>query len=162
MTHSSIPCITSLKMVALFSDGFILLMYKVWGRNMLYFTNSTNREQVPLKLLMHLLRKHDCSFLHVMMMKVQRVFASLLIRYFIFMQGWIFGKSFQWKKGPGRIFYLHHTRSVVPWGAAPPGSLRSWTRRCRCTAASRACWGSAARYTVWSVLECCKDKTTEW
>ena len=28
---SSIPCIMSLKMVVLFKDGFILLMYKIWG-----------------------------------------------------------------------------------------------------------------------------------
>ena len=33
--RSSIPCTMSLKMVVLFKDGFILLMYKIWGRKKL-------------------------------------------------------------------------------------------------------------------------------
>ena len=33
---SSIPCTMSLKMVVLFKDSFILLMYKIWGRNKLH------------------------------------------------------------------------------------------------------------------------------
>ena len=32
---SSIPCTMSLKMAVLFKDGFILLMYKIWGRKKL-------------------------------------------------------------------------------------------------------------------------------
>ena len=33
--RSSTPCTMSLKMVVLFKDGFILLMYKIWGRKKL-------------------------------------------------------------------------------------------------------------------------------
>ena len=44
---SSIPCTMNSKMVVLFKDGFILLMYKNWGRKKLY-TNFTNRVYVPL------------------------------------------------------------------------------------------------------------------
>ena len=33
--RSSIPCTMSLKMVVLFKDGFILLIYKIWGKKKL-------------------------------------------------------------------------------------------------------------------------------
>ena len=45
---SSILCTMSLKIVILCKDGFILLMYKIWGRTKLQ-TNFTNRVYVPLR-----------------------------------------------------------------------------------------------------------------
>ena len=42
--HSSNPCMMNLKMVILFKDSFILLMYKVLGRKKLAQVNKQNRE----------------------------------------------------------------------------------------------------------------------